>query len=138
VNWTGASIRNCRLSWPERGKPWSLLPEVCGPPVVSLGLSPAPGLWALEDSALCRRVAVVDRLRMSPFIFCKYNGDINTCRTSKAAHYCRTGRICSSVGTATGLWSGRPGFESEQKIFLFSNVFEPEREVSTPLHVVPT
>lgn len=80
-NCTGASIRNWRLSWPERGKPWSLLLGDCVF-VGSPGLSPAPGRWVLGDNALCRRAAVVDRLRISPFIFCKQNkiggGNVNT------------------------------------------------------------
>jgi len=70
-NCTGASIRNWRLSWPDRGKPWSLLPGGCAF-VESPGLSPAPGRWVLVI-ALCRREAGDDRLRISPFIFCKHN-----------------------------------------------------------------
>jgi hypothetical protein len=99
------------LSWPERGKAWSLLPGVCGPPVVSLGLSPTPGLCALEDSALCRRAAVVDRLRISPFIFCKHSGDcgVNTdthTRDDQAARYWL--QYTSVVVPRDGLRATRP------------------------------
>ena len=76
MNWTAVSMINWRLSTPVlTGVEWADVETDVELSVMSLdedGLDALVGglRRPLDEKALCRRAAVVDRFRISPFIFC--------------------------------------------------------------------